>query len=144
MKVEYMAVTKQEGGWWVGWIEEVPGVNCQERTQGELLESLRVTLQEALEFNREEALKAAGQNYREEKIAGMKQSDLLRHLRANGCALLREGARHSWWHNPSQNKRSAVPRHTEIRDDILALKICKDLGVLTREVACQVVQNSDL
>jgi predicted RNase H-like HicB family nuclease len=69
MKVEYMAVTKQEGGWWVGWIEEVPGVNCQERTHGELLESLRVTLQEALEFNREEALKAAGQNYREEKIA---------------------------------------------------------------------------
>ena len=69
MKVEYMAVTKQEGGWWFGWIEEVPGVNCQERTHGELLESLRVTLQEALEFNREEALKAAGQNYREEKIA---------------------------------------------------------------------------
>jgi mRNA interferase HicA len=58
----------------------------------------------------------------------MKRSDLLRHLRANGCALLREGARHSWWHNPSPNKRSAVPRHTEIRD-ILALKICKDLGV---------------
>jgi len=69
MKVEYMAVIKQEGGWWVGWIEEVPGVNCQERTHGELLESLRVTLQEALESNREEALKAAGQNYREEKIA---------------------------------------------------------------------------
>ena len=69
MQVEYMAVTKQEGGWWVGWIEEVPGVNCQERTHGELLENLRVTLQEALEFNREEALKAAGQNYREEKIA---------------------------------------------------------------------------
>jgi predicted RNase H-like HicB family nuclease len=69
MKVEYTAVTKQESGWWVGWIEEVPGVNCQERTHGELLESLRVTLQEALEFNREEARKAAGQNYREEKIA---------------------------------------------------------------------------
>jgi mRNA interferase HicA len=42
--------------------------------------------------------------------------------------MLREGARHSWWHNPDQNKRSAVPRHTEIRD-ILTLKICKDLGV---------------
>jgi predicted RNase H-like HicB family nuclease len=69
MKIEYTAVTKQEGGWWVGWIEEIPGVNCQERTHAELLESLRVTLHEALEFNREEALKAAGQNYREEKIA---------------------------------------------------------------------------
>jgi len=58
----------------------------------------------------------------------MKRGDLLRHLRANGCALLREGARHSWWHNPAQNRRSAVPRHNEI-DDGLARKICKDLGV---------------
>jgi mRNA interferase HicA len=58
----------------------------------------------------------------------MKRSRLMRHLEENGCRMLREGARHSWWHNPDQNKRSAVPRHTEIRD-ILTLKICKDLGV---------------
>ena len=30
----------------------------------------------------------------------------------------REGARHSWWHNPSQNKRSSVPRHNEVDDDL--------------------------
>ncbi|MGH7902010.1 MAG: type II toxin-antitoxin system HicA family toxin [Thermodesulfobacteriota bacterium] len=41
---------------------------------------------------------------------------------------MREGGRHSWWQNPSQNKRSAVPRHNEI-DDNLARKICNDLGV---------------
>ena len=58
----------------------------------------------------------------------MKRGDLLRHLRAHGCELLREGARHSWWYNAKQNKRSAIPRHTEI-DDHLANKICKDLGV---------------
>jgi mRNA interferase HicA len=58
----------------------------------------------------------------------MKRSELLRHLRAHGCELLREGARHSWWHNPIQNKRSAVPRHTEV-SDILAKKICRDLGI---------------
>ena len=46
------AVVKQEGQWWIGWIEEVPGVNCQERTRDELLESLRITLGEALEMNR--------------------------------------------------------------------------------------------
>jgi hypothetical protein len=51
----YTAVTKQDGGWWIGWIEEVPGVNCQERTRGELLESLRTTLAEALQFNRRTA-----------------------------------------------------------------------------------------
>jgi len=40
------------GPWWIGWIEEVPGVNCQESTREELIESLMVTLREALEFNR--------------------------------------------------------------------------------------------
>jgi len=48
---EYTAVVKQEGEWWIGWIEEIPGVNCQERTHQELLDTLRVTLREALEFN---------------------------------------------------------------------------------------------
>ena len=43
----YKAVTKQDRGWWIGWIEEVPGVNCQERTMEELLTSLRTTLAEA-------------------------------------------------------------------------------------------------
>ena len=45
---EYTAVVKQEGEWWIGWIEEIPGVNCQERTHQELLDTLRVTLREAL------------------------------------------------------------------------------------------------
>jgi mRNA interferase HicA len=58
----------------------------------------------------------------------MKREALVRHLRRNGCQLLREGGRHSWWHNPTQNKRSAVPRHREIDDD-LARKICRDLGI---------------
>jgi len=58
----------------------------------------------------------------------MKRREFLKYLRAQGCELLREGGRHSWWHNPSQNKRSAIPRHTEIKN-ILAKKICKDLGV---------------
>ena len=68
MQNAYTAVTKQDGDWWIGWIEEVPGVNCQERTKEELLESLRVTLKEALEFNREDALRAAEPNYQEELV----------------------------------------------------------------------------
>jgi predicted RNase H-like HicB family nuclease len=64
----YTAVIKQQGQWWVGWIEEVPGVNCQEASREELLESLRVTLREALEFNRREALDAAGDSFEEEPI----------------------------------------------------------------------------
>lgn len=69
MRNEYHAVVKQEGGWWIGWIEEVPGVNCQEQSREELLDTLRITLQEALEFNRQDAIAAAGPNYTEEPIA---------------------------------------------------------------------------
>jgi mRNA interferase HicA len=58
----------------------------------------------------------------------MKRKELLKYLRNNGCEFLREGGRHSWWHNPTLNKKSAIPRHNEIRD-ILAKKICKDLSI---------------
>jgi len=64
----YTAIMKQDGDWWIGWIEEVPGVNCQEKTREELLESLSVTLKEALEFNREEAIRAAAADYTEEPL----------------------------------------------------------------------------
>ena len=69
MKSEYTAIIKNTGEWWVGWIEEVPGVNCQERTREQLVESLRITLQEALELNREDARASAGPEFQEEKIA---------------------------------------------------------------------------
>lgn len=69
MNKEYTSVLKQEGEWWIGWIEEVPGVNCQEHSREELIESLKVTLREALEFNRQDALSAAGEDYDEVKIA---------------------------------------------------------------------------
>ncbi len=68
MQNTYTAITQQDGDWWIGWIEEVPGVNCQERTHEGLLASLRGTLQEALEFNRQEALGAAVGNYTEELV----------------------------------------------------------------------------
>ena len=53
----------------MGWVEEVSGVNCQESTYDELIETLKVTLKEAVEYNRKDAIHSAGQNYREEKIA---------------------------------------------------------------------------
>ena len=49
---EYTSVIKQDEGAWIGWIEEVPGVNCQEATRDALLSSLRITLAEAIEFTR--------------------------------------------------------------------------------------------
>jgi predicted RNase H-like HicB family nuclease len=69
MNQNYTAIIKQAGDWWIGWIEEIPGVNCQEATRDELLETLRITLQEALESNRQDAIAFAGDNYKEHQIA---------------------------------------------------------------------------
>ena len=69
MRNEFTAIVKQDGEWWIGWIEELTGVNCQEHTREELMESLRVTLKEALELNKQEALAAAGAGFLEETIA---------------------------------------------------------------------------
>ncbi len=69
MNQTFTAVVKQDGPWWIGWIEEVPGVNCQEPTCEALLETLRVTLTEALAMNRADARDAAGKGYEELHIA---------------------------------------------------------------------------
>ncbi len=69
MRSPYTAIVKQTGDWWIGWVEEVPGVNAQKKTKKALLISLKEILREAIEFNRAEARKAAENNYDEEPIA---------------------------------------------------------------------------
>jgi len=69
MQNHYTAVLKNDGGVWIGWIEEVPGVNCQEASREELIDTLRVTLEEALAFNRDDARSAAGDDFEEFRIA---------------------------------------------------------------------------
>lgn len=59
MAALYTAVIQQHGEWWIGWVEEVPGVNSQAATREELLENLRDALDEAIEMNREDARAAA-------------------------------------------------------------------------------------
>jgi len=65
----YTAVVKQDGDWWIGWVEEVSGVNAQESTREGLVASLKAVLQEALEMNRAEARAAAGSSYEELALA---------------------------------------------------------------------------
>ncbi len=48
MNKKYTSILKHEGNWWIGCIKEIPGVNCQERTQKELMKSLQITLKETL------------------------------------------------------------------------------------------------
>lgn len=59
MQQNYTAVIQQSDGWWIGWVQEIPGVNCQERTRSELLVALEITLRETIAYNRAEALRAA-------------------------------------------------------------------------------------
>ena len=68
MHNSYTAILKKDGDFWIGWVEEVPGVNAQEKTKEALLASLKEILREALEFNREEAREAAEPGYIEEPI----------------------------------------------------------------------------
>jgi predicted RNase H-like HicB family nuclease len=46
--MKYRAVVKKSGGWWIGWLIDLPGVNAQEKTKSELFESLKIGAQEML------------------------------------------------------------------------------------------------
>jgi predicted RNase H-like HicB family nuclease len=64
----YSAVIRRDGDWWIGWIEEVPGVNSQGATREELVANLREALSESLEMNRLDARSAAGPDFEEVAI----------------------------------------------------------------------------
>lgn len=68
MNRAFTAVIKHEGKWWIGWVQEIPGVNSQGRTRKELVDNLTSALREALEFNRQDAIRAAQNNFEEESI----------------------------------------------------------------------------
>ena len=69
MRNEFTAVVQRDGHWWIGWIEEIPGVNSQGESREELMENLQSALREALDSNRAEARKAAGDGFEEVRIS---------------------------------------------------------------------------
>jgi predicted RNase H-like HicB family nuclease len=69
MSQSYTAVIQQADGWWIGWVEEVPGVNSQGKTREELLDKLRDALDEAVEMNRADARAAATGTFEEVSLA---------------------------------------------------------------------------
>lgn len=54
LKQTYTAVIQQSEGWWIGWVEEIPGVNAQEAAKDELMASLRICLAEAIAWTDDE------------------------------------------------------------------------------------------
>ena len=64
----YTAIVKKDGDWWIGWIAEIQGVNCQERTKEKLMESLQETLCESIEMSRLEAFSATSADCTQETV----------------------------------------------------------------------------
>lgn len=62
----------------------------------------------------------------------MKPIDLIRQVEKFGCVLIRHGAKHDWYRNPSTGVSQPVPRHREIKE-VLARKIIRSLESKTSE-----------
>jgi hypothetical protein len=73
MKEPYTAVIKHSGAWWIGWIEEVTGVNCQ------------VGL--GKNYWKRYGQRSERRGTRK-KLSPYEREELLSHLRARGCELL--------------------------------------------------------
>jgi predicted RNase H-like HicB family nuclease len=69
MTAELTAIVKRDGDWWIGWIEEIPGANAQERSKEELLISLRAAAQDIVAIHREVALRQADRDFEEILLA---------------------------------------------------------------------------
>ena len=69
MKAEFTAIVKKDGDWWLGWVEEIPGANAQERTKEELLISLRDAVIDILELRVEESRRQAERDFEEIPLA---------------------------------------------------------------------------
>jgi len=67
-KRSFTAVISREDDWWVGFVIEIAGVNCQARTRKGLMANLRSALKEALEIRRELSLASASVGFEEETL----------------------------------------------------------------------------
>jgi predicted RNase H-like HicB family nuclease len=56
---KFTAVFQQDQGWWIGYIEELPGANTQGHTLEEARENLKEAVQLVIEANRELAQREA-------------------------------------------------------------------------------------
>ncbi|HSU68230.1 MAG TPA: type II toxin-antitoxin system HicB family antitoxin [Tepidisphaeraceae bacterium] len=63
MENSFTAIFEQDGDWWIGYVEELPGANTQGQTLDEARENLKEAVSLILEANRELA---------EREIAGRK------------------------------------------------------------------------
>ena len=83
----FTACMERNGDGWIGWIQELPEVNCAEKTREELLETLEITLHKVLEVYEVEA-EAWDRQFEEDVKAGKLDrfaKDALADFRAGKC-----------------------------------------------------------
>ena len=126
--MEYTAIVKRSGEWWIGWIEEVPGVNCQERTHDD---SARVSPKPFPKLWNSIVARLAPlpvTTTARKKLPWHEADPIAEASSAEWVHIDSGRKKTSWWCNNRGDRRSAIPRHREI-DDTLARKICRDLGI---------------
>lgn len=50
MTIEYTAIITKDEDWWLGWVEEIPGANAQEKTKEQLIISLQEAVKDIIEL----------------------------------------------------------------------------------------------
>ncbi|MEH2121854.1 type II toxin-antitoxin system HicA family toxin [Nostoc sp.] len=60
----------------------------------------------------------------------MKRRDLIKHLEEMGCVFIRHGSKHDWYQNPRTKVSQPVPRHREIKEQLVKhiIKVLGDEG----------------
>ena len=91
MDSQYTAIIKRQDDWWIGWIEEVPGVNCQEhsRKRADRKSSRDPPGSHRVQPSRRHSIGRNGIRRRKHSCIGMKRTELLKHLRAVPVILTR-------------------------------------------------------
>lgn len=69
MSTKYTAIITKDEDWWLGWIEEIPGANAQERTREELIISLKEAAKDILELRRQQAISEIKTDFEEIELA---------------------------------------------------------------------------
>ena len=65
MNNEYTAIITKDDDWWLGWVEEVPGANAQERTKDELIISLKEAVKDIIDLRRQQMRSEIKENFEE-------------------------------------------------------------------------------
>ena len=69
LKAQFTAIYQKRGRWYVGWVEEMSGVNTQGRTLAETRANLQEALSLIVEVNRALSKKALSGRYVRETLA---------------------------------------------------------------------------